>query len=190
MKTKLLIFSAAAAWVLAGHAVAQTQTEYNAQKDSISSQYKAAKASCNNFNTNAKDICMAEARGAEKIARAEAESAYNPSGRNTENLAMAKAEATYETAIEKCDDLRGNAKDVCVKDAKAAQVKAKSDAKVSSKNGNLGTGRPDILAGVKRNSVTEERQASYKAASERCDTLGGSIRDACQRDAKVRYGIN
>jgi hypothetical protein len=35
----------------------------------------------------------------------------------------------YDVAKEKCDDLSGNAKDVCVKDAKAAQAKAKAEAK-------------------------------------------------------------
>jgi len=44
---------------------------------------------------------------------------------------MAKAAATYDTAKEKCDDLSANAKDVCVKDAKAAHTKAKDDAKMA-----------------------------------------------------------
>jgi hypothetical protein len=36
---------------------------------------------------------------------------------------MAKVDADYAVAKEKCDDFSGNAKDVCVKEAKAAQVK-------------------------------------------------------------------
>ena len=40
-----------------------------------------------------------------------------------------KADAEYDVAKEKCDDLAGNAKDVCVKDAKAAREKAKTSAK-------------------------------------------------------------
>jgi hypothetical protein len=43
----------------------------------------------------------------------------------------AKADAAYELAKEKCDDLSGNAKDVCQKDAKAAQASAKADAKAA-----------------------------------------------------------
>ena len=39
-------------------------------------------------------------------------------------------EATYDVAKEKCDELSGNSKDVCVKEANAALVKAKADAKV------------------------------------------------------------
>ena len=190
MTIKLSTLFAALALALAGNAWAVTQAEYNAQKAAISSQYKAAKASCDSLKANARDVCLTEARGVEKIGRAEAESAYNPSARNTENLAMTKAEATYDTAVEKCDDLSGNAKDVCVKDAKAAQVKATNDAKVSSNSSNNTTGRPDILAGGKRTGITEERQANYQAANERCDTLSGNIREACQRDAKVRYGMN
>ena len=45
---------------------------------------------------------------------------------------MAKADATYEIAKERCDDLTGNAKDVCKKDAKTAFETTKADAKVSS----------------------------------------------------------
>ena len=33
---------------------------------------------------------------------------------------MKKADAEYDVAKERCDDLAGNAKDVCQKDAKAA----------------------------------------------------------------------
>ena len=44
---------------------------------------------------------------------------------------MAKADAMYDTAKEKCDDLSGNAKDVCIKDAKVVYTKAKDDAKIA-----------------------------------------------------------
>ena len=45
------------------------------------------------------------------------------------DAAKKKAEAEYNVAKEKCDDLSGNAKDVCVKDAKAARAAAESQAK-------------------------------------------------------------
>ena len=35
---------------------------------------------------------------------------------------FAKADATYNVAKEKCDDKAGNAKDVCVQEAKAIEV--------------------------------------------------------------------
>ncbi len=70
------------------------------------------------------------AKGKEKIAKAEAKSAYENTPKARENARLAHADATYEVAKERCDDLPGNQKDVCVKEAKAAYVKAKADAKV------------------------------------------------------------
>ena len=54
-----------------------------------------------------------------------------PSAKATRKVADARADAAYDVAKEKCDDLKGNDKDVCEKDAKAARVKAKEDAKVA-----------------------------------------------------------
>lgn len=45
------------------------------------------------------------------------------------DAARKKAGAEYNVAREKCDDLSGNAKDVCVKDAKAARSAAGAHAK-------------------------------------------------------------
>ena len=56
---------------------------------------------------------------------------------------MAKAETTYAVAKERCDDLSGNPKDVCVKEAKAAEVKAKADAKLGKE---IGEARKDAAA--------------------------------------------
>ena len=44
-------------------------------------------------------------------------------------VTIAKAEADYRVAKEKCDDSAGNAKDVCLKEAKAAEAAAKAEAK-------------------------------------------------------------
>ena len=35
---------------------------------------------------------------------------------------------------------------------------------------------------------TDKRDADYKVAVEKCDALAGSAKDACVKDAKVRYG--
>jgi hypothetical protein len=131
MKTKLLMLTAVMSCAFAGQAMAMTKEEYKAQGDRISADYKAGKDKCGTLKDNAKDICVAEAKGAEKVAKAEREAQYKPSPRNDEKLAVAKGDAAYDVAKEKCDDLKGNDKDVCVKDAKAAHVKAKENAKVA-----------------------------------------------------------
>ena len=52
-----------------------------------------------------------------------------PSDGNARKVAEAKVEATYNVAKEKCDDQKGDAKDACVKQAKADEAKGKADVK-------------------------------------------------------------
>lgn len=144
MKTQLVMLTAVMSCAFAGQATALTKEEYKTQDDRISADYKAAREKCNTLKANAKDICVAEAKGVEKVAKAELEAQYKPSPRNDEKLTVAKADAAYDVAKEKCDDLTSSAspapatpgagasaKDVCVKDAKAAHTKVKEDAKVA-----------------------------------------------------------
>ena len=51
-------------------------SEYGAAKDRAAADYKAAKAKCNGLSGNAKDVCVAESKAAEKKAKAEAEAQY------------------------------------------------------------------------------------------------------------------
>jgi hypothetical protein len=189
MKSKLLTLSFALSCAFAGNAMAMTKVEYKTEKDRISGDYQVAKDKCSSLKANAKDICMSEAKGVEKVAKAEMESAYKPSTRNTEKVAMAKADAMYDTAKEKCDDLSGNAKDVCVKDAKVGYTKAKDDAKIAKVSTDTSTTSAGKMAEVKKEASADERNAMYKAANERCDALTGAPKDACQADAKVKFGM-
>lgn len=110
-----------------------SKDEYKAGKDKIATEYKSDKASCGSLSGNAKDVCMAEAKGKEKVAKAELEARYKPSERARYAVNVAKAEADYAEAKEKCDDQAGNDKKVCVKEAKAAEARAKADAKAQMK---------------------------------------------------------
>ncbi len=189
MNTKLLMLSLALSCTFAGSAIAMTKAEHKTQKDQISADFKVNRDKCASLKANAKDICVSEAKGTEKVAKAELETRYEPSPRHDEQLAMAKANAAYDTAKEKCDDLAGNAKDVCVKDAKAAQVKAKEDAKVAKVAADTSKNKTDKMADVKKDANAEKREAEYKAAKERCDGLAGAAKDTCQTDAKVKFGM-
>jgi regulator of protease activity HflC (stomatin/prohibitin superfamily) len=75
------------------------------------------KAQCDTMSGNAKDVCKEEAKGKEKVAKAEADAAYKNTPKAREAARIAHADATYNVAKEKCDDLSGNQKDVCVKEA-------------------------------------------------------------------------
>jgi hypothetical protein len=108
--------------------------QYSAHQDRIKAEYKAARAACDRMSGNAKDVCVEEAKGGEKVAEAELQ--YQRSGKpaDANKVALVQAEAAYEVAKERCDDLKGADKDACVKDAKAAEARAKADAKAKEKS--------------------------------------------------------
>ena len=121
-----LIVAALLALPLA-QAATMAKPDYKAAKSQISADYKAAKAACGSMSANAKDICVEEAKAKEKVARAELEYGYTGKVKDQNKILVAKAESTYAVAKEKCDDMKGNEKDVCVKQAKAVEVKALAD---------------------------------------------------------------
>ena len=61
----------------------------------------------------------------------ELEAQYKPTPKHDDKVKTEKAVAAYRLAREKCGDLRGNAKDVCKKDAKAGYVAATGEARLS-----------------------------------------------------------
>jgi hypothetical protein len=125
---------------------------------------------------NAKDICMAEASGKEKVAKAELEANYKPSGKASRKVRDEKVEADYKVAMEKCNDKGGNVKDVCVKEAKAAMKSAKADAKANKKVGE-----------ARKDATEDKRDAEYSVAKEKCAAMAGAAKDGCMADAKARY---
>jgi hypothetical protein len=87
------------------------------------------KAACAGQAGNAKDICVEEAKAKEKVARAELEYAYTGKSSDRNKVLVAKAETGYAVAKERCYDKAGNAKAVCVKEAKAVEIKGLADAR-------------------------------------------------------------
>ena len=110
------------------HAAGLGKDEYRSIKDRIKAEYNADKAACQKSTGNARDICVEEAKGKQKVALAENEYNYTGKANDRNKIAAARADADYAVAKERCDDKAGNDKTVCVKEAKAAQAKAKSDA--------------------------------------------------------------
>jgi len=115
-----------------------SRIEYKAAEKNIVVEYKSAKANCASFAGNAKDICMAQAKGDQKVAKAELEARYRPSKKADYKVSVAEAEEHYAVSKEKCDDKSGKLlmpvpqdldKFVCMKEAQAARRGAKSDAK-------------------------------------------------------------
>jgi hypothetical protein len=191
--SKLLISLLAAAGIaFAGAAGAADTTmsrdAYKAEKDRIEAQYKAAKDQCGSLSGNAKDVCQKEAKGKEKVAKADLEANYKNTDKARIDARMARADASYDVAKEKCDDMSGNQKDVCVKEAKAAHEKAKADAKVAKVDSKTAHETADKRAEVRKDAAEDTRDAQYKVAVEKCDAMSGAAKDQCVKNAKVRYG--
>jgi hypothetical protein len=135
--SRLIALFAAAGLSLAGIVPVQAATAapltkdgYAQAKKDADAQYKIDRETCASLSGNAKDICIAEAKGKDDIARAEAAVAYENTPKTRENARVARARAAYDVSMEKCDDLAGNKKAVCVKEAKAALVRGKADARI------------------------------------------------------------
>ncbi len=177
----------------AGPGVAQasstiTKDAYTQTKKAADAQYKVDRQLCAALSGNAKDICMADAKGKNDVARAEAAAAYENTPKMRENARVAHAQASYNINVEKCDDLAGNPKDVCVKEAKASLVKAKADAKVDRVATDANHDAAIKQAEASKEANAEKRDAEYKVAIEKCDVLAGPAKDSCVGNAKVRYG--
>lgn len=192
MKTSNLLIAllSSAGLAMAGGVAAQTMgkdAQTSAYK-SAESQYKMDREACNTMSGNAKDICVEDAKGKEKVAKAEADAAFMNTPKSREAARIAHADAVYNVAKEKCDDLAGNAKDVCVKEAKAAHVKATADAHVDRVAADTRTTSSEKMAATRRDAAEDKRDADYKVAIEKCDALSGAPKDTCVQNAKARYG--
>jgi hypothetical protein len=178
MNLKLRQLSMIAACALScGSVLAMGDAEYKASRDQVDAQYKSESRNCDKLSGNAKDVCMAEAKGHRNVARAELEANHKDTPKARAKVAEEKADADYNVAKEKCDDLAGNAKDTCVADAKAQHEKAKAMATEQRKVGE-----------ARSESRADARDAEYKAAKERCDTYAGDTKDKCVSDVRARYG--
>jgi hypothetical protein len=150
---------------------------YKSAKDRIAAEYKVDIQRCKALSGNAKDICKAEVKGKEKSAKADAYAAYKGTDKAATAALVARADADYSVAKEKCDDLSGNPKNVCVKEAKSAHTKAKVDAKTNGK-----------VSELRKDAAQDKRDANYQVAKERCDALAGDAKTQCVNEAKARFG--
>ena len=184
----LIVLALAAGCAFAGSAgAAVPKDQYRSERDRVQAAYKTALDSCTALKANARDICRAEAKGNYQVAKAELEAQYRPTPKRDDKVKREKAEAAYRLAKEKCDDLSGNAKDVCSKEAKATYVAARGEEKVS---------RAAVEKGVNSRKANSERKearddntdAQYAAAKERCDALSGDAKANCIGDVKKKFG--
>jgi hypothetical protein len=200
-KCNISVITLAFSFAFSTGAIAQTlsKNDFEAGKDKVAAEYKTAKTACGSLSGNAKDICVAEAKGKEKVALADLDASYEPSRKTRYKASVAKADAEYAVAKERCDDLAGNAKDVCVKEAKAAQTSGISDAKaqrkISAANATANEKSADARSVANSQAVeagkdaaADKLDARYTVAKEKCDKFAGDAKDRCLDQAKASFG--
>ena len=153
------------------------EAEYKASKTTISNNYKAAKAKCGELKSHAKDVCLQEAKAQENNDLADLEFRYTSLPADAMKAKVVRADGAYAVAKERCDPMRGNDKDVCVKEAQLVHVAALASAKT-------------VQAGTdaRADATNDVRQAKYKVEAEKCDAMTGSNKTACLKTAESRYG--
>ena len=189
---KLKITALAAAIGLATSASATgagiSEAQYKSAGQSISARHTADQTACDEMAGNAKDVCTAEANGRESVAKAELELSYGDSSKHRDDVRIAKANAAYAIANEKCDDLAGNAQDVCRKQAQGAQVAAKADAERIQTTADANATANDAATEARNKAATEKRDAAYAVAKAKCDSLATDARATCIKEAKALHG--
>jgi len=155
---------------------AMSKADYGAAKTRLDAQYAADKAGCSAHTGNAKDVCLEEAKGKERVALADLEYRYTGKADDRNKVRVAQAESTYAIAKERCDDLNGNPKDVCVTEAKAVETKALAEAKLSQEVGK-----------AEKDAGAEMREADRKVAIEKCDAMTGDAKTGCVSAAEAKF---
>jgi hypothetical protein len=85
-----------------------------------------------------------------------------------------KSGEEYKAAKEKCDQMKGNEKEVCTAEARAARTKARAEAEASVKN----------TSSAKRKALVDIADADYGVAKAKCKAKEGNERDKCIKEAK------
>jgi len=161
---------------------------YKAEKDRIKAMHKADEDRCKSLSGNAKDICHAEASAREKVGLADLDARNQGTPKAQEELMIARADAAFAIEKEKCDDLAGQKKDLCLREAKSMLEKARADAKANRKSADAQMSANEKIADARKEAGDAKRDADYRVAMERCDTFAGERKELCVRDAKARFG--
>lgn len=154
-----------------------SKADYAAGKTRIAADYQLEHAACASLAGNAKDVCAEQAKGKQKVAMAELEYGRSASAGNLNQVLVAKADAAFAVSKERCDDVAGNVKDVCVKQAEAAHTSALADAKMGKQ-----------ISEARTDAADEKRDAEYKLELEKCDVTAGEAKSQCVAAAKTKFG--
>lgn len=97
---------------------------------------------------------------------------------DTVRSAQSKAAADYKTARAQCDSMKGNAKTVCVDEARAARAHAEADALASDTSSS---------ARSRNKAKVAAADADYALARARCNDKSGADKTSCMNEAKSSH---
>ena len=145
----------------------------------------AARSASTGVNATLRILDLLAARG--PVGLADLEASYKPSAKATHEARVVKAEADYAVAKQHCDDKAGNAKDVCIKEAKAAEAGAKADAKAAMKSADANSTAKEKKVDARKEAAADKTDARYAVDKEQCDAMAGAAKDHCLDQAKLKY---
>jgi hypothetical protein len=86
-----------------------------------------------------------------------------------------RIDTEYKAARDKCKDMKGNEKDVCMAEAKGQHNVAKAELEAKQKD----------TPKARYNVATAKADADYNVAKEKCDDMKGKEKKQCEKDAKA-----
>ena len=167
---------AALAFPLLAFGAPLSTSDYSVEKERVATDYQSARSKCSQLAGAGRTLCFVEAKTVERKAMADAEARYRGTDSARVQATIEWAEADFDLAKAKCDARAGNDRDVCIKEAKAAEVRTKAEAIANEK-----------IATIRRDTRDDVRAAEYDVAIEKCDALAGAAKDRCVADAKANY---
>jgi predicted secreted protein len=133
-KLRMLAFAISAAAILSFTqfpfaTTMQTRAVYTAALDRATEAYQDADGKCGQLEGHGKDMCAVEARAVKKRANALAEANYRGTIQARMESRIANADADWMIARTACNAMSGEEKTLCVRTAKASNIKLVSDAR-------------------------------------------------------------
>lgn len=148
---------------------------HRAAKDGVATTYTADQTTCKQSSGNARDICSEQAKSRRKVALAEIEYRQSSKAVDAVKVAMARADGEFAVAKERCDDLKGQPKNLCRTEANTAHTKSKADAKLAT-----------TVSEARTDAVEDKTAADRKLAQARCDAMAGTAKTNCDTELKAR----
>ncbi len=173
----LVLVAALTAYAAQAQAQTQSQVAYKAGKVHISAQFKADRRACARLVGNAREVCFEEAKAQKKTTQARLEFGSTGIPAVEYRVSQAIAEADYVVARQRCMAQAGNARHVCIKQAKAIETHAMVDARSTRK-----------IIEIQQDAKQKKGDALYAVATKKCDALAAEGRHLCIAAAKAQFG--